>query len=81
MLGHHFRAFGVALVRLALVVSHHKSPEKKTLYLESLYPIAYKPVQQSRQQALRAYCPNVYTVLQSIGGHFTLFLIKRYCFY
>ena len=23
-----------------------------------------KPVQQTRQQALRAYCPNVYTVIQ-----------------
>ena len=22
----------------------------------------FKPVQQSRQQALRAYCPNIYTV-------------------
>ena len=24
--------------------------------------MAHKPVQQSRQQALKAYCPNIYTV-------------------
>ena len=29
---------------------------------------AYKPVQQSRQQALRAYCTNVYTVRRTIDG-------------
>ena len=29
-----------------------------------------KPVQQSRQQALRAYCSNIYTVKWRQGRHF-----------
>ena len=28
----------------------------------------FKPIQQSRQQALKAYCPNLYTVQQGLIG-------------
>ena len=34
----------------------------------------FKPVQQSRQQTLRAYCPNEYTVILDIG-HLTIGLL------
>ena len=40
----------------------------------------FKPVQQSRQQVLRAYCPNIYTVSQSLpvcpSASLTLFPIQ-----
>ena len=34
--------------------------------LPKRYTNQFKPVKQSRQQALRAYCPNLYTVVRSM---------------
>ena len=43
----------------------------------------FKPVQQSRQQALRAYCPNIYTVTPGIAHdcwiQYQWKTIEKYC--